>query len=60
MKQVLSGPVHGSNPLCLVIYSMHLIAPVSDVSDNAHTTYDFHSNFLPNPLIISTIYITLA
>lgn len=40
MKQVLSGPVHGSNPLCLVIYSMHLIAPVSDVSDNVHTTYD--------------------
>lgn len=41
IKQVLPGPVYDSIPRCVVIYSMYLIAPVSDVSDNAaHTIYD--------------------
>lgn len=41
IKQVLPRPVYDSIPRCVVIYSMCLIAPVSDVSDNAaHTIYD--------------------
>lgn len=40
IKQVLSGSVYDSIPRCVVIYSMYLIAPVSDISDNAHTIYD--------------------